>query len=45
MSQIGYVVNSDILFTNRIPEIKQDINLVNNLKMEMISLYLFYHMN
>jgi len=31
MSQIGYALNCDLLFTNRIPEINQDINLVNNL--------------
>ena len=30
LSQIGYALNSDILFTNRIPEIIQDINLVKN---------------
>jgi hypothetical protein len=32
LSQIGYALNSDLLFTNRIPEISQNINLVNNLK-------------
>lgn len=32
LSQIGYALNADLLFTNRIPEITQDINLVNNLK-------------
>ena len=32
MSQIGYALNCDLLFTNRIPEIIQDVNLVNNLK-------------
>ena len=32
LSQIGFALNSDILFTNRIPEIEQNINLVNNLK-------------
>lgn len=32
LSQIGYALNSDILFTNRVSEITQDINLVNNLK-------------
>ena len=32
MSQIGYALHSDLLFTNRIPEIVQDINLVNHLK-------------
>ena len=31
MSQIGYALNCDLLFTNRIPEINQDVNLVNNL--------------
>ena len=31
LSQIGYALNCDLLFTNRIPEITQDINLVNNL--------------
>lgn len=44
LSQIGYALNSDILFTNRIPEIVQDINLVNNLKMDAKYLYLFYRM-
>jgi hypothetical protein len=32
MSQIGYALHCDLLFTNRIPEIVQDINLVNHLK-------------
>ena len=32
MSQIGYALHCDLLFTNRIPEIVQDINLVNYLK-------------
>jgi hypothetical protein len=32
MSQIGYDLHCDLLFTNRIPEITQDINLVNYLK-------------
>lgn len=32
LSQIGYALNSDVLFTNRIPEIDQNIDLVNNLK-------------
>ena len=32
LSQIGYALYCDILFTNRIPEIVQDINLVNYLK-------------
>ena len=32
MSQIGYALNCDLLFTNRIPEIIQDVNLANNLK-------------
>ena len=31
MSQIGYALNCDILFTNRIPEIEQNVNLANNL--------------
>ena len=31
MSQIGYALNCDLLFTNRIPEIIQDVNLANNL--------------
>lgn len=31
LSQIGYALNSDLLFTNRIPEIEQKINLVNDL--------------
>jgi hypothetical protein len=31
LSQIGYALHSDILFTNRIPEIIQDINLAKNL--------------
>ena len=26
MSQIGYALNCDLLFTNRIPEIIQDVN-------------------
>jgi hypothetical protein len=30
-SQIGYALDCNLLFTNRIPEIKQDINLVNSL--------------
>jgi hypothetical protein len=32
MSQIGYALNCHLLFTNRIPEIIQDVNLANNLK-------------
>lgn len=32
MSQIGYALYCDILFTNRIPEIQQNIELVNHLK-------------
>ena len=32
LSQIGYALNCNLLFTNRIPEIEQNINLVNNLK-------------
>ena len=32
LSQIGYALYCDILFTNRIPEIEQNIELVNNLK-------------
>jgi hypothetical protein len=32
MSQIGYALHCDLLFTNRIPEIIQDVNLVNYLK-------------
>jgi len=32
LSQIGYALNCDILFTNRNPEIEQNINLVKNLK-------------
>jgi hypothetical protein len=31
LSQIGYALNCDLLFTNRIPEIEQNIGLVNNL--------------
>jgi hypothetical protein len=31
LSQIGYALNCDLLFTNRIPEIQQNLNLVNNL--------------
>jgi hypothetical protein len=31
LSQIGYALNSNILFTNRISEINQDINLIKNL--------------
>jgi hypothetical protein len=32
LSQIGYALDCDVLFTNRIPEIKQDINIIHNLK-------------
>lgn len=32
MSQIGYALYCDILFTNRIPEIEQNVELVNHLK-------------
>ena len=32
LSQIGFALNCNLLFTNRIPEIEQNINLVNNLK-------------
>lgn len=32
LSQIGFALNCDLLFTNRIPEIVQDINLVKFLK-------------
>ena len=32
LSQIGYALSCDLLFTNRISEIAQDINLVNHLK-------------
>jgi hypothetical protein len=32
LSQVGYALSCDLLFTNRIPEIPQDINLVNYLK-------------
>lgn len=32
LSQIGYALNCDVLFTNRIPEIEQDINIVHKLK-------------
>ena len=32
MSQIGYALNCDLLFTNRIPEIEQNVELVNHLK-------------
>jgi hypothetical protein len=32
ISQIGYALHCDLLFTNRIPEIIQDVNLVNYLK-------------
>lgn len=32
LSQIGYALNAEILFTNRVHEIVQDINLVTNLK-------------
>ena len=32
LSQVGYALSCDLLFTNRIPEIVQDINLVNYLK-------------
>lgn len=32
LSQIGYALSCDLLFTNRIPQIAQDINLVNHLK-------------
>ena len=31
MSQIGYALYCDILFTNRIPEIEQNVELVNHL--------------
>jgi hypothetical protein len=32
LSQIGYALHSDVLFTNRIPSIDQTIHIVNNLK-------------
>jgi hypothetical protein len=32
MSQIGYALYCDLLFTNRIPEIEQNVELVNHLK-------------
>ena len=32
LSQMGYALHCDLLFTNRIPEISQYINLVNYLK-------------
>jgi len=32
MSQIGYALNCDLLFTNRIPEVEQNVHLANNLK-------------
>lgn len=32
LSQIGYALHCDLLFTNRIPEIEQNIELVNYLK-------------
>uniref|UniRef100_A0A6C0B1A0 Exostosin GT47 domain-containing protein n=1 Tax=viral metagenome TaxID=1070528 RepID=A0A6C0B1A0_9ZZZZ len=32
LSQIGYALHSDMMFTNRVPEIEQNIQLVNNLK-------------
>ena len=32
MSQIGYALYCDILFTNRVPEIEQNVELVNHLK-------------
>lgn len=32
MSQIGYALHCDILFTNRIPEIEQNVELVHHLK-------------
>jgi len=32
MSQIGYALSCDLLFTNRIPEIEQNVHLANNLK-------------
>lgn len=32
MSQIGYALHCDILFTNRIPEIEQNVELVRHLK-------------
>ena len=32
LSQIGYALNCDMLFTRRLPGVDQDINLVNNLK-------------
>lgn len=32
LSQIGYALSCDLLFTTRIPEIVQDVNLVKNLK-------------
>jgi hypothetical protein len=32
MSQIGYALHCDILFTNRIPEIEQNVELVQHLK-------------
>lgn len=31
LSQIGYALNCDLLFTNRIPEIEQNVNLANYL--------------
>jgi hypothetical protein len=31
LSQIGYALNCDLLFTNRIPEIEQNVNLANHL--------------
>ena len=32
LSQVGYALNCDLLFTNRISEIEQNIQLANNLK-------------
>jgi hypothetical protein len=32
LSQIGYGLYCDLLFTNRIPEIEQNVELVNYLK-------------
>jgi len=32
LSQIGYALNCDLLFTNRIPSIRQDVELANYLK-------------
>jgi hypothetical protein len=32
LSQIGYALNCDLLFTNRVPSIRQDVELANYLK-------------